>query len=166
MNFAHCRHLLLVCCMAALTACGFHLRGVAEPAFKSVHIEQHGASTIARTLQGSGVQVLPAPQGAEMHLELSDEQTRRNILSLSGDGRVREYELVYQVTVRLRQDGEALWSAPRTVESRRDYSYDDLQRLAKETEEARLYNDMRSEAVREIMRQLSALRSGRPGAAH
>lgn len=170
MKLAHQRHLLLIGCLFVLSACGFHLRGTSELAFKSIHIQQHGASVIARNLQrnllSSGVQVLATPEGAEMHLELSAENTRRDILSLSGAGKVREYELIYQVTVRMRPGTETLWSAPQVIESRRDYSYDDTQRLAKETEEARLYNDMRSEAVREIMRRLSTQRIGHTGAAN
>lgn len=169
MKIAHYRHVLLLC-LAMLTACGFHLRGANVPAFQSIYIEQHGAPAITnnlrRALQNSGVEVLPSPEGAEMHLELVGENTQRKILSLSGDGKVREYELIYQVTVRMRRGEEALWGAPQLIELRRDFSYDDAWRLAKETEEARLYNDIRGDMVREIMRRLSSQRIEKPSAAN
>jgi LPS-assembly lipoprotein len=38
---------------------------------------------------------------------------------------------------------------------RRDYSYDDTEILAKESEETLLYQSMRSEMVQQIVRQLS-----------
>jgi len=163
------RTLVLSSCLCLLAACGFHLRGVAELPFSTIHVENHGATAIAkqlqRTLKSNGVTVLPSEEGAQMLLELSQENTSRNILSLSGGGKVREYELTYQVTLRLRGADEKLWSAPQLIESRRDYSYDDSQLLAKEGEEARLYNDMRADAAREIMRRLSAYKPG-PAAAN
>lgn len=166
----HYRNLLLILCATVLAACGFHLRGTADLSFSTIHIQQHGASAISKNLQrslkSSGVQILPTAEGAEMQLELLNEDTRRQILSLSGGGKVREYELIYQVTIRLRQASEELWSAPQTIEARRDYSYDDTQLLAKENEEARLYNDMRSDVTREIMRRLSSLKAAKPGAAN
>jgi LPS-assembly lipoprotein len=81
---------------------------------------------------------------------------------LSGGGKVREYELIYYVTIRLRNASSELWGQPQVIEQRRDYSYDDTQLLAKEGEEARLYSDMRSDASREILRRLTAINTGKP----
>lgn len=163
------RNLLLLLCALALTACGFHLRGMTQLSFKTLHIEKNGASNIARELQRSlatsGVTVVPKPENAEMLLDLMQEDTEKRILSLSGGGRVREYELIYRVTLRLRSATSTLWDAPHTIELRRDFTYDDSELLAKEGEEARLISTMRSDAVREIMRRLSAQQAGKPASA-
>jgi LPS-assembly lipoprotein len=74
--------------------------------------------------------------------------------------------LIYRVTIRLREASSELWGMPQVIEQRRDYSYDDTQLLAKEGEEARLYNDMRSDASREILRRLSAINTSKPKAAN
>ena len=50
------------------------------------------------------------------------------------------------------------WSVPQTVQVRRDFSYNDNALLGKLDEEARLNTDMRSDAIREIMRRLSAIK--------
>lgn len=167
-NVMQFRTMLLLACAFTLAACGFHLRGLAEMSFKTLYIQESGSSAILkelrRSLTGSGVQLVPTPEAAEMHLELMDDKTEKRILSLSGSGKVREYELVYRVNLRMRDANSELWGAPQAIEIRRDYSYDDTQLLAKEGEEARLYSDMRSDASREIMRRLSALRTTRPGA--
>lgn len=169
-NHIHTRNLLLILCVLALTACGFHLRGVTKMSFTTLHIEKHGATSIARelqrTLSSSGVSVVSREQDAEMLLELMQEDTEKRILSLSGGGKVREYELIYRVTLRMRSASSELWGAPQTIEFRRDFSYDDRELLAKEGEEARLYGNMRSEAVHAIMRRLSAQQVGEPAAAN
>lgn len=160
------RHLLLAVSLLALAACGFHMRGMTELSFKKLYLQNSGSSALAKELRRSlinnGVQLVSTPKEAEMLLEVMNEQTQKNILSLSGGGKVREYELVYRVHIRLREASSELWGMPQLIEQRRDYSYDDTQLLAKEGEEARLFSDMRSDATREIMRRLNAMSAGKP----
>jgi len=164
------RNLLLALCLLTLAACGFQLRGMTEMGFKKLYLQKGNASLLAkelrRSLTSSGVEVVTTPEEAEMLLELSGESIEKNILSLSGGGKVREYELIYRVTIRLREASSELWGAPQLIEQRRDYSYDDTQLLAKEGEEARLYSDMRSDSAREILRRLSAINTSKPKAAN
>ena len=161
------RHFLLAFSLLALTACGFQLRGATELGFKKLYL-QGGSPTLAkelrRSLRSSGVELVTTPEDAEMLLEVMGEKTEKKILSLSGGGKVREYELLYYLTIRLRNTSSELWGTPQIIEQRRDYSYDDTQLLAKEGEEARLYNDMRSDSVREILRRLNAINTAQPKA--
>lgn len=151
--------ILLLSVLLALTACGFHMRGTADLAFKTLYI-QGGNLTIKkdliRSLKVNGVTVVNDPKQAELLLDLIHERRQQNILSLSGGGLVREYELVYFVEFRLRNPDSEVWGPIQIIEGRRDYSYDDSQLLAKQFEEERLYEDMRVDAVREIMRLLVA----------
>lgn len=147
----------------ALTACGFHLRGTGSDSmpFESLYVQDSGAPNIARDLKrsfkSSGVRLETTPEQAQASLELMSESYEKRILSISGKGRVREYELIYLCTFRVRQAGSATWQPPQRVELRRDFSFDDSALLGKEAEEARLVNDMRSEAVREVMRRVGSL---------
>lgn len=149
-----------------LSACGFHLRGLDSLPFKSLYLQETGASSLARdvrlALKSNGVAVLTTPEGAEGSLELLNENSQKRILSLSGNGRVREFELFFRVTIRMRAAGEELWGPAQHIEQRRDYTFDDAQTLAKEAEEKRLYQDMRNDVVREIMRRISVLSRQRP----
>ena len=154
------RNFLLACSLFALGACGFQMRGMMDFGFKTVYLQQSNSvlvKELRRALRSSGVEIVQTPEEAEMQLEIMEEKTEKNILSLSGGGKVREYELFYWVTYRWRPAGSELWGPAQSIEQRRDYSYDDTQTLAKEGEEARLYNDMRSDAAREIMRRLNAV---------
>ncbi len=164
------RNILLALCVLTLAACGFHLRGLTELSFQTLYIQQSGApgimSDLKRSLKSNGVKVVNNPELAEMQLELVTENYEKRILSLSGGGKVSEYELIYRVTFRTRADSNDTWGTPQTVEQRRDYSYDDTLLLAKEGEEARLNTDMRADATREIMRRLSAQKPGKTSAAN
>lgn len=156
------RGLLTLLMALLLTACGFHLRGAGEVIpFESIYVKGDGAPTIARNLKrmlnSSGVKVLSNEEDAQVSLELMGETYTKNILSLSGGGKVREYELLYKVTFRAREAKAELWGEPQTVNLRRDFSYSDSALLAKEAEEARLNTDMQGEAVREIMRRVGSI---------
>ena len=159
-NLVHLRFLLLVC-LLALSACGFHLRGVGSVSFQTMYVQDSGAPAIGRdfkrSVKSGGVKLVESPEKAQISVELMSESAEKRILSLSGTGRVREYELLYHVIFRVRDAGNELWSPPQTVEQRRDFTYNDSQVLAKDNEEARLNNDMRTDAIREILRRVSSL---------
>lgn len=160
MKIISLRYLLLVC-LLGLSACGFHLRGINNLPFEKLYLQDSAAPSVARdikrALKASGVTVLPTADGAQGSLELMSEFSEKRILSLSGNGRVREFELIYRVVFRIRDAGEELWGSPQTVEQRRDYTFDDAQTLAKEGEENRLNADMHNDVVREILRRVSVL---------
>lgn len=149
--------IFLLATLLILAGCGFEMRGTADLAFKTLYI-QGGNLTIKkdliRSLKVNGVTVVEDMEKAELQLDLMNERRRQVILSLSGGGLVREYELVYNVDFRLRSSAEDNWGAVQTIEGRRDYSFDDSDTLAKQFEQDRLFEDMRNDAVREMMRLL------------
>jgi LPS-assembly lipoprotein len=159
-NFVSIRGLLVAASLLALSACGFHLRGGGSLPFNSLYVQGGGSDLVRdlkRSLSVSGVKITNTPEEAEAALEIMSEESRKNILSLSSKGKVREYEIVYHAIFRVKPGGSELWGDPQTVELRRDFTYDDAQLLAKDAEEARLATDMRNEAVREILRRVSSL---------
>lgn len=164
-NFAAIRALLALMLSLLVAACGFHLRSFGNMPFETLYVQDAGAPGIARDLRrafvSGGVKIVPSPEDAQMSLELMGENIEKRILSLSGKGKVREYEILYHVNFRTREAGSELWGAPQQVELRRDFSYSDSALLAKDAEEARLVADMRSEAVREVLRRTSSLSKSR-----
>ncbi len=145
----------------ALSACGFQLRGAADLSFKTMYI-QGGKLSILRelkqSLKANGIQVVDETEGAELFLELINETYQKRILSLSGKGVVREFELNYRVNFRTREPASPTWSQVQSVQSRRDFSYNDNALLGKAGEEEMLNNDMRKDAVREVLRRLTAIK--------
>lgn len=144
----------------ALTACGFHLRQSASIAFKTAYITGTTAinKPLTKALKEQDVKVVSSADDAELQVELMKEENEQRILSLSGTGVVREYELYYRVQYRTKAIGEATWGLPLTMESRRDYTYNDANLLAKQTEQQSLMENMRTEVMNGILRRISALK--------
>ncbi len=145
----------------AMSACGFQLRGMMDFSFKSLHLQGKTLSIskdLKQAFKTNAIQVVNTAEDAEVLMELLSESNEKRILSLSGGGLVREYELNYKVSFRTRAQTSPTWSAPQTVQVRRDFSYDDKVLLGKAEEEERLNTDMRKDAVREMMRRLMAVK--------
>lgn len=145
----------------ALSACGFQLRGAADLAFKTLYIQGGKLSIsrdLARTLKTNGVQVVEKSEDAELLLELLSESHQKRILSLSGGGLVREFELIYLLNFRVREASSPTWGPVQTLRGRRDFSYSDSALLGKAEEEARLNADMHNDAIRELLRRLTAIK--------
>jgi LPS-assembly lipoprotein len=154
---------VLLCVLAACmtTACGFQLRGTADVPFESIYVPRTAAGSIGldlkRTIQaGTKAKVVDDPKQAAAILEFTEETRLKEILSLTGQGRVREYLLRYRVGFRV-HDGKGKDFVPaNTVMLLRDISFNDADVLAKESEEQLLYRDMQSDMVQQILRRLSA----------
>ena len=153
------RRMFVLMMTITLMACGFHLRGLADLSFEKIHINNQSLS-ISRDLnvsfKSNGVKVVKEPEEAQILVDMMNENTEKRILSLGGTGTVREFELFYRVNFRVKDASDELWGPPQMVEGRRDFSYLDTELLAKSYEEAQLYEDMRRDAVREILRRLVA----------
>ena len=158
MQITIARRLTILLLTVFVVACGFHLRGTADLAFSRLYIK--GTSSISKdlinTLKTNGVKIVTQPEEAEIMLELMSDGVEKRILSLGGKGSVREFELFYRVKFRVRDASEELWGQEQIIEARRDFSYLDTELLAKSYEEAMLYEDMRRDATRELMRRLVA----------
>lgn len=152
------RYFLMLMMAISLAACGFHLRGLADLSFSKLYMK--GSISISRdlnvALKTNGVTLVKNPEDAEILVEMMNEGTEKRILSLGGTGAVREFELFYHVSFRIKEASDELWGPVQMFEGRRDFSYLDTELLAKSYEETQLYEDMRRDAVREIMRRLVA----------
>lgn len=163
------RVLFAVCLVLTLSACGFHLRGSNGSfmlPFATMHIGLPDSSPLAidlkRYIRAIGsTEIVDTRDGADAALEvLSDpENTRtKTILSLNSNGRVREYQLGYSINFRVVDKAGNVLLAPTTISLTRPITFNEAQVLAKETEEASLYRDMRNDLVQQIMRRLAAIK--------
>lgn len=161
MKAAGLRSWVAMSLMVVLAGCGFQLRGTGQLPFDTVYIQAAPNSPLAlqlkRSIQaGTNTQVTEKAGDAQVVLQILTELREKTILSLSGGGRVSEYLLRYRVSFRL-TDRQNLEHIPASeIVLRRDYTYNDDQALAKEGEEAALYQSMQSDAVYQLMRRLQA----------
>ena len=150
----------LLCLLVA--ACGFQLRGTADVPFESIYVPQAAGGIgleLKHSIQaGTRAKVVDDPKQAVAVLEFTEETRLKEILSLTGQGRVREYLLRYRVGFRV-HDGKGKDFVPsNTVSLLRDISFNDADVLAKESEEQLLYRDMQTDMVQQILRRLAAAR--------
>jgi len=152
---------MLMLCML-LSACGFHLRGQNDfdLPFETLYVKaanENGLfiNELKSAIQANNVQLINTPEQAKLTLHIVSEVTGKDILSLSVAGTVLEYRLKYTISMRAFDQKQQEWLAPQEITLHRDYSYDSTQILAKQQEEAQLYQDMRSDAVKQVMRRLN-----------
>jgi LPS-assembly lipoprotein len=98
------------------------------------------------------------PKDAEAILEIISVVNDKQIMSVSGGGRVREFELRYRVSFRL-VDAKGTELIPTNeIALRRIIPFTDAQVVAKEGEEAMLVREMQSDSAAQIVRRLEAVK--------
>ena len=161
------RALLAVLTAAPLAGCGFHLRGAPDFTFNSLYVAPGGTSLnkdMVRTLQGAGGRLVVITdaaqiQQAEAVLELFGEQRTRTVVGMTTAGQVRELQLGLAVHFRLKDQHGREWIGDTRLARTEDVSYDESVSLAKESEEALLYRNMRTDLVQQIVRRLAAVKA-------
>lgn len=145
----------------SLAACGFQLRGTASLPFDTLYLPNATggiALDLKRNIQsGTATRVVDDATQAQAQLLFTEETRFKEILSLSGGGRVREFRLVYRVKFRVSDGKGGDFLPTSTVVLSRDVTYDDAVVLAKETEEQLLFREMQTDMVQQIMRRVAAV---------
>lgn len=155
--------LIALLCTLLIAGCGFKLRGAADLPFDTLFVQAPVSSQFAQQFRrvvtyGSGTKIVDDPKIATATLVLVSEAREKSILSLSGAGRVREFQLRYRMTYRL-LDKTAVETIPSSeIVLTRDFSFNDQDTLSKESEEALLFRDMQNDAVQQLVRRLQAAR--------
>jgi len=147
----------------ALAACGFKLRSARTLPFTTIFLSAGNnnalSAELARNIRvGTSTKVVAERTGAAAVLDILGEARDREILSLSAQGRAREYTLRYRLSFKV-HDGKGHDFIPATeIAVQRDISFNESEVLAKESEEALLYRDMQSDLVQQILRRLAAVK--------
>lgn len=157
---------LLLVLTVLLEACGFHLRGHQGGGtlpFQSLFVQAPDSNApfivdLKRAIPLYGVKLVETPESAQLILHIVSENTSRQILSMSTAGRVNEFQLNYRVSLRAYDNKLLEWIPADEIVLQRYLSYDPTQILAKEMEETLLYQDMRKDAVQQVLRRLSLVK--------
>jgi LPS-assembly lipoprotein len=148
--------------LASLGGCGFQLRGQALLPFTAAYVVASDTSSVANALRrslSSQQKLAQSLDVAPVRITLDKESYSKNILALSGGGKVREYRLEYHVQLTVTNVAGVILVEPTEIHLSNDFSYTDAQVLAKEAEEASLNRSMEQDALRQILRRLSYLKT-------
>ncbi len=145
-----------------LSACGFALRRPPALPFKRIALSGFAARSpladeLRRTLSAT-VQVVEAPSQAEVLLVALLDTREKTVVASTAAGQVREVQLRVKFNFRAQTPGARVLVPTAELLLTRDMSYNETQALAKEQEEARLYGEMQSDVVSQVLRRLSALK--------
>ena len=156
------RALVAVVIVVSLSSCGFKLRGSYELPYKTLQVTSTSASVVAgqirRELTDTQTKTVGNVKDAEAILTILEERRDRQILSLSGAGRIREYELRMKVSYQF-VDARGMVIIPTSeIVLKRTFAYDDTRVIAKQQEEAMLYQDMERDATGQILRRMIAVK--------
>lgn len=154
------RRILAAALAVLLAGCGFHLRGDVTYAFTTLYINSPPnmpfAADMRRALTGGGTQLVDTATAAQAILDLPSVVDDKQVLSLSGGGRAREYLLTKRVTFALHDSNGRDWLPGGEIVIRRSFTFNESEVLAREAEEAKLLKEMQADAVQQVMRRLQA----------
>ena len=144
-----------------ISSCGFHMRGMTEISFKTISLEGKELSFIKvlkKVLNRNKVAIVSSTENPELRVELLSEESEKRILSLSGQGLVREFEIFYRVRYRVKTIDSEIWSQENIIETRKDFTYSDSNLIGKEEEERQLNEAMRNEAITNLFNQIQLIK--------
>ena len=160
MNFIQ-KKLIAILLLLVITSCGFHMRGMTEISFKTISLEGKELSftkNLKKVLNTNKVAIVSSSENPELRVELLSEESEKRILSLSGQGLVREFEIFYRVRYRIKTSDSEIWSQENIIETRKDFTYSDSNLIGKEEEERQLNEAMRNEAITNLFNQIQLIK--------
>jgi LPS-assembly lipoprotein len=147
-----------------LASCGFKLRGAQQLPFETIFLgfppnSSLGAELARNIRAGTNTQVVDDRGKAQAVLDVLGEARERDVLSVSAQGRAREFQLRLRLQFRLHDGRGREFIAPAQIAVQRDISFNEAQVLAKESEEALLYRDMQTDIVQQLLRRIAAVKA-------
>ena len=139
-------------------SCGFHLRGLSSIPFESVYIQASDPLVvldIKRRIQASSKTiVLDSPNDSQAILHILNARKRKVILSVSGSGRVREFQLRYSISFKVTDKNGREVVPIGNIEIKRVLPFSDSAFLASQMEEEMLIKEMKKDAILKMMDRL------------
>jgi len=160
MNFIQ-KKLIAILLLIVITSCGFHLRGMTEISYKTISLEGKELSltkNLKKILNTNKVAIVSSTENPELRVEFLSEESEKRILSLSGQGLVREFEIFYRVRYRIKASDSEIWSQENIIETRKDFTYSDSNLIGKEEEERQLMEAMRNEVITNLFNQIQVIK--------
>lgn len=145
----------------ALSACGFHLRGMLDiPAwFNNVAIvskenDKEFIAILKTQLEGYNIHVHSDPAHAEYWLVINRELIQRRIISVGASTNPRQFSLELIIEFMLQARKGQIVKAPKQIQISRQITINNDRILGSTDEEAILISEMKQDAVIQMINQL------------
>ena len=131
--------------------------------FESIHISTSDPLVlldIKRRIQASSkTVVLDSPKDSQAVLHILDARTRKKILSVSGTGRVREFQLIYLLSFKVIDKKGRVLVPISNIETKRVLPFSDSRFLSSQSEEKTLLKEMKKDTILRMMDRLGKINS-------
>lgn len=149
--------------LAALSGCGFTLRGAYQLPWETMFIALPENSELYQALKraleaNGGLRIVGDAKSAQASLVVLKNEQTKSILSLSGKGLVREFLLTRTFSFLVRDARNQPIGEPVTLVLTREMTFDDTRVFAKESEEQLLWRDLQADLVQQVVRRLAGMR--------
>lgn len=150
----------LLCFVLMLTSCGFHLRKSSWVPTPLQNIEFHSHTPYAPLELALKRRLLThAEQSAQstsaVVLEIIKSESQERPRAISGDKRLEEIEIIYQVTFQVRQPDNKILIAPTTLSRSESMLYNRNFALGKQYERQELEQELALQLVEDILYRLA-----------
>jgi LPS-assembly lipoprotein len=152
---------LAVLLAAGSAGCGFHLRGEAAPraefartVLEADRLEPRLRYQLEQALERNGVELVEGAGEATAILAVLESERERRVLSVGTDAKVTEYELIARIEISARAPAGQVILQPRSLSTRRAYSFNPDLVLGTQGEEVLLYEEMEQELIRLVLLSL------------
>ena len=151
-----------------LQSCGFHLRGeielppeIHQLAIDDVTTTSQIAQELKIQLRRHDIKLLNNIEDAKLIIVIDGERNQRRVMTVSPEGQVQEFELMYTVNYSIQnKDNKEASIANQSLTIRRGLRFDETAVLGKTSEETRLQEDMVRAAAEQILRRLQKVSLG------
>lgn len=145
-----------------LAGCGFTLRRPPQLPFSTMVLagfapRSEVAAALKRELALVPVRIVE-PADAQVVLDALEDRRQRSVVATTAAAQVREVQLRQRLRFRLRTPAGAELLPAALIALSRDLSTSESQVLAKELEEAQLFESMTADIVQQVLRRLAAVR--------
>ncbi|MHB8353222.1 MAG: LPS-assembly lipoprotein LptE [Burkholderiales bacterium] len=146
-----------------LAGCGFRLRGAPQLSFHKVYLNgtlERGLDTEIRNAltHEEGLTLVTKPDLADVVVTISPLIKDKQILTLNAQGTVSQFTLLSRLNFRATDSAGNELLAPTDITISRLFNYNDVQILAKQSEELLLYRDMQRELVQQMLLRLATIK--------
>ncbi len=155
---------LLLLCASLLGGCGFKLRGTQHAPFHTLFLSSGGLDPnlereirTALTQEGQ-LTLVPQPDKADVIVYVSPLNRSKQILTLNAQGTVSQFTLYSRLNFRATDNAGNEILHPTDVSVSRLFNYNDVQILAKTTEEQVMVREMQHELVRQMLNRIVTLK--------
>lgn len=157
--------------VVVLQSCGFHLRGEVELppeihqlAIDDVTTTSQIATELKIQLRRHDIKLLDNIDDAKLIIVIDRERHQRRVMTVSPEGQVQEFELIYLVNYSIHnKDNQEASISNQNLTIRRGLRFDETAVLGKTSEETRLQQDMVRAAAGQILRRLQRVSLGQTG---